>query len=317
MTKILVYLKDPERGSMRFERLSELASGVEVLQASSLDQLPPAAGDADVLITIGPHLGQDAETLYNRLPRLEWVQSIGTGVDNIKGHAALPDATTVTNVRGVHGPQLSEAAFAAMLIFSREIRAQFDNQAQAVWRKMPVSLLHGKVAAILGIGAIARDLASRCDAFGMRVIGISSVPREEAGFEKIVGYASMGEALEVADFLVVLTPYSAQTRHILGGDAFARMKAGSYLINLARGGVVDEAALLDALAGDRLAGAAVDVFEIEPLPSDSPFWSHPKVVVTPHSAGFHAGYPEQAFGFISRNLQNYLSGGVAALENKV
>jgi phosphoglycerate dehydrogenase-like enzyme len=317
MTKVLVYLKEPERSAMRFERLAEDDGGVSVHVASSLGELDDRAREANVLISIGPHLGGDAADLYRQLPKLEWAQSIGTGVDNIKGHPDLPRGVTVTNVRGVHGAQISEAALAAMLIFSRQIRAQLAHQANAEWRKMPVELLNGKTVTILGIGAIARALAPRCRALGMRVTGVSSQPRDEENFDRIFGRPQLTDALAEADYIVVLTPYSAQTHHMLDAEAFLHTKPGAYLVNLARGGVVDEAALLYALDRGQLAGAAMDVFVTEPLPATSPFWVHPKVVVTPHSGGFHAGYPDQAYAFIARNMRAYRSGGVAALENKV
>lgn len=317
MTRILAYLKEPEVSAFRFERLASLAPDINVHIASALADVDLAAEQSSVLVTIGPHLGRDADALYGRLSRLEWVQSIGTGVDNIKGHPRLDGRVAVTNVRGVHGPQMSEAAVAAMLLFAREIRTQLVHQDAREWRKMPVSLLFGKTVAILGIGAIARELARRCSAFGMRVVGISSVERREEGFDRIFDRASMHEALSLADFLVVLTPYSADTHHLLDAPAFQRMKRGSVLINIARGGVVDEVALLAALDSGQLAGAAMDVFETEPLPGSSPFWSHPRVVVTPHSSGFHAGYADQAFEVIARNVSNFLAGGTAALENRV
>jgi D-2-hydroxyacid dehydrogenase (NADP+) len=317
MTEILAYLKEPEASAFRFERLASLTPGIRVHLASEPADIDAGAAHANVLVTIGPHLGGDAAEVYRRLPRLQWVQSIGTGVDNIKDHPMLGPQVAVTNVRGLHGPQMSEAAVAAMLLFARDVRSQLAHQDSREWRKMPVSLLFGKTVAVLGIGAIARDLADRCNAFGMRVIGISSAPRSEEGFSRIFDRASMGEALAQADFLVVLTPYSAQTHHLLDARAFAQMKAGSYLINIARGGIVDERALLVALDSSGLAGAAMDVFETEPLPASSPFWSHPKVIVTPHSSGFHAGYADQAYQFIARNLTNFLVGGSAALENRV
>ena len=116
-TRIVALLREPERSGMRFERLADDFPGVDVVVASSLEEAAPALDDAEVLITIGNHLGADAEAVYRQATGLKWIQSFGTGVDNIKGHPALHNGVTVTNVHGVHGPQLSEAAFAAMLVF--------------------------------------------------------------------------------------------------------------------------------------------------------------------------------------------------------
>ena len=270
-----------------------------------------------MLVTIGPQLGAEAGELYRRATALRWVQSFGTGTDNIKGHPDLRPDVVVSNVHGVHGPQLSEAAFAAMLSFARHLPATYRQQAAHQWQRLPCFVLEGKSVVIFGLGAIASALAPRCRAFGMRVIGVSSSVREIPDFDQVMAIEDLGQAAALADFLVLLTPYSPRTHHIIDAMIFARMREGAYLINLARGGVVDEAALLAALDQGQIAGAALDVFEREPLPGDSPFWDHPKVLVTPHGAGFHVGYPEQATKVVSDNLRRYLEGGVGALVNVV
>ena len=317
MPNVLAYLREPERSAMAFERLAADHVGVSVQVASSLAEAGPALADATILVSIGGHLGDDAADVYRAATNLKWIQSFGTGTDNIKGHAALDADIMVTNVHGIHGPQLSEAAFAAMLSFARNIPQTVRNQDQRNWQRTTPTLLSGKTAAIFGIGAIAADLAPRCAAFGMRVIGISGTARDLQGFDRVYARADFAEAVADADYLIVLTPYTPETHLFLGRKAFAAMKPSACLINLARGGVVDEAALLAALDTGEIAGAALDVFETEPLPTDHPLWGHPKVMVTPHNAGFHAGYPEQAYAAVSDNIARYLSGGVAALANKV
>ena len=317
MTIVLAYLKDPERSAMAFERLAHDYPGVTVHAASSLAEAGDAVPKAQVLITIGGHIGADAAAVYAAANQLCWVQSFGTGTDNIKGHPALDQGVAVTNVHGVHGPQLSEAAFAAMLGFARHVPQTLRNQDAAVWQKLPASLLHGKTAGIFGLGAIASDLAPRCKAFGMRVVGISAAARELPGFDAVYARSDLKRAVATLDYLILLTPYSPDTHHIIGADVFAAMKPGAVLINLARGGVVDEQALLAALDTGQIAGAALDVFASEPLDPQSPFWSHPKVSVTPHAAGFHTGYPGQAYAVVADNLGRFLRGGIAALRNRV
>lgn len=316
VTRIVAWLQEPERGSMRFERLAKEYPDVEVTIASTLAEAGPALEQADVLITIGNHLGAAAGVVYRSARNLKWVQSFGTGVDNIKDHPDLQPDVTVTKVHGVHGPQLSEAAFAAMLSFARHMPETLRNQRDARWLKLTATLLSGKTVAILGLGAIANDLAPRCKAFGMHVVGITGARREVPAFDRIYTTAEIGTAVADVDFLVVLTPHSPATHHLVNARVLSAMKPDAVLVNLARGGVVDEVDLLQALDENRIAGAALDVFEQEPLPPASPFWSHPKVIVTPHSAGFHAGYPEQAYAAVAANLERYLEGGVAALENR-
>ncbi|MEZ5897656.1 MAG: D-2-hydroxyacid dehydrogenase [Parvularculaceae bacterium] len=314
--RVLAYLKEPERSAMRYERLAEAFGGVHIEVASNLSEITELE-KVDVLITIGGHIGGDAAEIYRKAKNLKWVQSFGTGTDNISGHPDLADDVVVTNVHGVHGPQLSEAAFAAMLSFSRHLPAVYDNQRDANWKKLSANLLYKKKVAILGLGAIANDLAPRCKAFGMRVVGISSTVREIANFDEVINVADLKRAVSDADYLVVLTPYSARTHHIIDESVLNAMKPSSVLINIARGGVVDESALLAALDKGEIAGAALDVFEVEPLPASHPFWKHPKVLVTPHSAGFHEGYSEDAYNLIRENFARFLEGGVANLENRV
>lgn len=314
---VVVILKEPEYSLMGFQRLADRFETVRVAAFTSVDEAALAAlPDAEVLITIGHNLGAQAGEVYSRAKRLKWVQSIGTGVDNIKGHPALGGDVVVANVHGVHGPQLSEAAFTAMLSFARHVPDVLRNQAEAKWEKVSPVLLKGATACIIGLGAIANELAPRCKAFDMRVIGVTSTPRPMLHFDHIYARAEIADAMAETDYCIVLTPHTPDTHHMIDAAVLKAMKPGAILVDLSRGGVTDNAALLAAL-DDQLGGAALDVFETQPLPADSPFWTHPRVIVTSHNAGFHAGYPEQAYGIIESNLARYLEGGVDALSNKV
>ena len=313
---ILAYVKEPERSGMNFARLARDFDNLEVTEASSFAEAEPCLDKAEVLITIGNHIGEDANRIYRQASQLKWAQSFGTGVDNIKDHPALNQDAIVTNVHGIHGPQLSEAAFAAMLSFARQLPKTINNQAQSRWEKFSADLLFGRRIGILGLGAIACELAPRCKAFGMQVIGISGSKREIADFDEVYSTEEITQAVADLDYLVVLTPLSERTKGIINAEVFNALPARAVLVNLARGGVVNENDLLNALQAGGIKGAAMDVFEQEPLPADSPFWTQPNVLITPHSAGFHSGYGEQAYQAIANNIQQYIEGGAAAL-NKV
>lgn len=314
--QVLVVLKQPELDAMPIERLTGTFADVRVEKVEAMAAASDLAS-VELLVTIGPALGIDAERLFGAARALRWVQSIGTGVDNLLGHPALPPEVVVTNVRGIHGAQMAEAVIAAMLALARDLPRTVRNQQAGRWERFAPRLLAGGAAGILGTGAIASALAPRLKALGMDVTGISANPRPLPDFDRVEPRDALVRVVGDLDFLILLAPYGPDTHHIVGAELLAAMKPGACLVNFARGGVVDEAALLDALDGGRIAGAALDVFALEPLAADSPFWAHPRVIVTPHLGGFHAGYPEQVYAVIADNVARYRAGGVDALLNRV
>jgi phosphoglycerate dehydrogenase-like enzyme len=196
-----------------------------------------------------------------------------------------------------------------MLALSRRLPHSVRSQDRRKWERWPSTLIDGKTVGILGVGAIAADLAPKCKALGMRVIGISSAPeRRLSGFDEMRSRAELAATVGDLDFLVLLTPLSAETRHIVDGRVLAAMKPTSCLVNLARGGVVDERALVAALAERRIAGAALDVFEEEPLKAEHPFWSMDNVIVTPHLGGLYDAYVDRAMPILVHNMRCFLAG---------
>ena len=271
-------------------------------------------GPAQVLITFGPML---TDAVIARATSLRWIQALGTGVDNIVDLPSLGRDVIVTNVRGIHGPAVSEAAIMAMLALARGLPRVLANQARQSWQRWPARLLDGKSAAIVGVGLIAAALAPRLKALGMTVIGLSTTVRPVTGFDRMHHRDELCAVAPEADFLVLLTPYSAETHGLVGADVFAAMKPSAYLINLARGGVVDEDALIVALEQGRIAGAAFDVFNEEPLPAGHKLWSLPNVIVTPHAGGFYDDYPARAWPVIEHNMRCFLAGDFDAMVNRV
>ena len=164
---------------------------------------------------------------------------------------------------------------------------------------------------------IAEALAPKCKAMGMTVVGITSAPRPVAGFDRVHGKDDMLRVLPELDFLVLLTPYSPATHHLIDAKVFAAMKPSSYLINLARGGVVDESALIEALKGGKIAGAALDVFTQEPLPADHPLWTFKNVIITTHQGGFCDTYVDLAMPILEHNMRCFLNGNLKGMVNVV
>lgn len=277
-------------------------------------KVDPYIAEADVLITFGAHM---ADHVLEKGSRLRWIQALGTGVDGIVDRPALRDGVIVTNLHGQHGPAVSEAVLASMLALARDLRRTLTSQREGRWQRFPTTLLAGKTVGILGVGTIAEALAVRCGALGMRVEGISGTRRSAPCFDRVWPREKLAEAVREVDFLVLLTPYTPATHGIVDAAILAAMKPTSYLINVARGGLVDEPALVAALQQRSIAGAALDVFGQEPLPEGHPFWALDNVLITPHTAGFHVGYVDDALPVIEENLRRFLAGDTANLINLV
>lgn len=315
MTNVLVVLTLPEPVRMQyFNHIRKTFPEVKLDMVDHHSKVDPFMGAAEILITFG---AQMANHVFEKASSLKWVQALGTGVDGITDQPALGKNVLVTNMHGVHGAAVSEAALLAMLALARDLPRSMRLQAARKWERAPAKLLKEKTVGIFGIGAIAAELAPRCKALGMRVAGISSAMRTVPGFDAMFHRSELRSAVKDLDFLVLLTPYTPETRNIVGPKVFAAMKPGAYLVNLARGGIVDEDALVEALKSGQLAGAALDVFATEPLPADSPLWNMENVIVTQHQGGFFDGYPRFAIPVVEENLRKYLAGDTAGMINIV
>jgi D-2-hydroxyacid dehydrogenase (NADP+) len=318
MTSILLILGLPDALARRYhDGIRQAFPGVNVTLVDHVAKADPYLADMDVLVTHGPYLRDRADHVLSHAPKLKWIQGIGTGVDNFADRPTLGHDVIVTNIHGVHGNPMSEAAFAAMLTLGRRIKRTVRNQDNQIWESWPSRLISGKTVGIFGVGSIARTVAPRCKAFDMTVIGISSAPRAVPGFDRMVHRDRLIDAVRDLDYLLLLTPYSAETHHIVGAEVFAAMKPQSVLINHARGGVVDEDALLAALREGKIAGAALDVFATEPLPPGHPFWSMENVVVTCHQAATHDASVQTNLPVIVENIRRFIAGDIAGMRNVV
>jgi len=303
---LLILLNMPEPVRMRYyHHIKTTFPELTVNLVDHNTKVDPYIGTADILVTFGAHMG---DHVLEKGKNLKWIQALGTGVDGIVDRAALREGVLVTNFHGKHGPPMSEATIALMLALSRNLPRSVRSQSQRKWDRFPPRLLNEKTVGIFGIGAIAEVLAPRCKAFGMTVVGITSAKREVPGFDRMVGRDDLENAVRELDFLVLLTPLTSETRGIVNARIFAAMKSTSYVVNVARGGVVDEAALLEALQQGRIAGAALDVLTKEPLPEDHPFWGMDNVIITPHLGGFHVGYVDEALPIVEDNIRRFIAG---------
>ena len=295
-------------------RLRETFPQLNIDLVDHYSKVGPYIASADILMTFAPMIN---DQVVREAVNLKWIQALGTGVDNIVDLPSLRNDVIVTNLQGIHGAAMSEAAIMAMLALSRDFPRAVRNQDRHLWERWPARLLDGKKLGILGIGVIAEALAPRCQALGMTVVGITSVKRTVAGFDRVYGRDELLAAVHDLDYLVALTPYSPTTHHIVNGAIFSGMKPTSYFINLARGGVVDEEALMKALQSRQIAGAALDVFNHEPIPEDHRFWTMKNVVVTPHLGGFYDGYADRALPLVEENIRRFLAGDSGNMINVV
>ena len=240
-------------------------------------------------------------------PTLKWVQSGAAGFDNpIFGQVIAKGAKLTTS----HGQAVGMADYVLWGVLDHLQKGPARRAAHAAgeWTRTQFREIAGSNWTIVGFGAIGRGVAVRAEAFGALVTGVRRSGRADAAAQRMATLAELPDLLPATDVLVLCTPLTAETRHVAGAAAFARMKPGSVLVNVGRGGLVDEPALLAALDRDAPAHAVLDVFETEPLPADSPFWTHPKVTLTPHSSGMSVGNAPRNDALFVDNLRRFVAG---------
>jgi D-2-hydroxyacid dehydrogenase (NADP+) len=276
-----------------------------------------AIGRLDRVVAIVGFGYSFTDELFQKAGALEWLQFLSSGTDRLVNFPSLPDKVVVTSCQGIHGPPVSEMAFFHMLALCRNIYGLLRNREQGRWEHADQKLLYRKSVVVLGTGTIARDFAARCKAFGMTVVGVSATPRRIEGFDEVVDRRALEDAARSADFLVILTSYSKETHGMVDAAVLSGMKPTAVILNLSRGAICDEEALLDALTGGRIAGAGLDVFNTEPLPDDHPFWGLDNVFITPHIAGSNDTFPDLMMPVLTANIRRFLDGRKSDMVNRV
>jgi len=277
----------------------------EVIIHTAEDE-PSLGGFADEMEIILTFRVSDG--LLRKALRLRWIQSLGTGVDYIVNQPSLRKDILVTSTRGIHGPQMSEMAFLHMLSLARKFSEQVLNQTRAVWKAWPAGLLWKKKVGILGVGVIGEEIAKKAKAFGMTVYGIDIVKRPMDAVDSFFGPEEILKVASEVDFFILVAPNTPETTKIVNERTLSAMKPTAFLINIARGELVDEEALMKALESGTIAGAGLDAFCREPLPADHPFWKTKNVLITPHNGGMSDIYMEQALPIFEENLRRFLKG---------
>jgi len=244
---------------------------------------------------------------------VKWLSIGGSGTDHLGRWD--PTRVTVTNSAGVAAGMLAEYALGAMLSFSLDLRGFERRQQARQWGGGRVEPIGSKTVLIIGLGKTGEAIAGRSKAMGMRTLGIRARPKSMPCLDEVHGPDALLSLVGRADFIVCCVPLLPTTRGLLGKAAFAAMKPSAVLIDISRGGVIDEAALLATLDGGRIKGAALDVFTTEPLPADHPLWGYDNVAITPHCAAVYDGWDVKSVHMFADNLTRYRNG--QPLENVV
>jgi len=298
---------------------------VERLPEAQLAQIRAAAPDMRVVMTtdqaeVEPLLGEIAiaagwfpHDLLPRARRLRWLQEWGAGVDWLLHNPELATLDfTLTNASGVHAIPISEQILSYLLAFARGLPAAIRAQERRAWqapRRDQLFELAGKTMLLVGVGAIGARTAAIAAALGMRVLGIRRNPAGALpGVEAIYGPDRLYDFLPEADCVVLTVPLSRATQGMIGERELRAMKPTSYLINIGRGGTLQQPALIQALREGWIAGAGLDVFEQEPLPATSPLWEMDNVIITAHYAGLTPAYDQRALAIFLDNLRRYRAG---------
>ncbi|HVN25305.1 MAG TPA: D-2-hydroxyacid dehydrogenase [Syntrophorhabdales bacterium] len=284
--------------------LREKFPDLQIHAVTSEEGIRPHADKVDILIT----LYRVADDILKQTTNLKWIQVITSGVNYLLSRPSLRKDIIITSGRGIHGPQVSEMAILLMLALNRNFPENVRNQDKRAWVRWKSKLLYQKNVAIVGVGVIGEQLARKCKAFGMTVYGIDIVKRDLDCVDFFYGPEDLLNVAGEVDYLVLVAPSTPETQKIAGKQLLAKMKPTAFLLNVARGELVDDAALMEALDRGQIAGAALDALSTEPLPADHPLWHAKNLIITPHVAGEADMYRKQIMPIIEENLRKFLSG---------
>jgi phosphoglycerate dehydrogenase-like enzyme len=286
-------------------KLQEAFPEYQFLFYENMESTPTnALNKVEILVTYGEDL---TPNLIKQMPHLKWVQVLSAGLDLIPFEELAMRRVGVTNAKGIHRIPMAEYTIGMVLQLARKGYQFYDKQKEGTWdRSLRVDEAHGKTLGILGLGAIGGEIAKRAQAFGMKVLGLRRSEGEPPAYvDELIPLEEKEKLFSQSDYLVVLLPHTPQTTNFVGQKELSMMKPSAYLINIARGQVVDEEALLLSLKEKNIAGAVLDVFSEEPLPSEHPYWKSDRLIITPHVSGRSPYYMQRALEIFQGNLKKY------------
>jgi len=293
------------------EKLAREFPQLQVVQLQNYDRVPEEITDTDIFVgwSIRPEQFVTAK-------RLKWIHSPAAAVHQLMYPELINSNVVVTNAREVHGTVVAEHAMALVLALAKRLPQAIRYQAkkewaqETIWNERPRPReVSGASVAVIGMGSIGREFTVRAKALGMRVLAVRENPQKgTSGADAVYGTDQLDEVLSQADYVLLCTPVTPATTGLMNQERLTRMKPDAYLLNVGRGPLLDESAALAALRTRQIAGAALDVFEEEPLPADSPFWDLDNVLITPHTAAVTERLWDRHYQLISENLRRFLDG---------
>jgi phosphoglycerate dehydrogenase-like enzyme len=293
------------------ERLRAEFPDIEVVHRTSYEGAEKYLRECEILFAFALRPEQ-----FGLAEKLRWMHTSTAAVHSLLFPELVASDVVLSNAREVHGPVVAELVIALMFALAKKIPQAVRLQEKHVWGKSAIwndgprpREVAGATLGLIGLGGIGRAVARMASALGMRVVGVRGRPEKERpqGVEAVYGPAQINEVLSRSDYVVVAAPLTEATRGLINADRLAAMRPDAYLINVGRGPHVDAAALADALRNRRIAGAALDVFDQEPLPAESPLWDLENLLITPHTGSFTEKLWERHYGVFSENLRRYLS----------
>lgn len=294
-----------EVSDKQVDQISSIYSNGGVLKGEIDGNVALPLEKVEVLITYGSDVTKEN---LDMMPSLKWVQVFQSGVEEIPFEELEKRNIRLSNVKGIHGIPMAEYTLSKMLFFSRDIKRFINEQKNHIWnREDLVGEIHGKTVSIFGAGTIGKVIAEKAKAFGMHVIGVNTSGRSSEYFDEMFTLSDKKIVLEKSDFVVLLLPLTKTTYHCIGREELKYMKKDAVLINIGRGGLIDTEALISELENNAIKGAALDVFEEDPLPFNHPLWDLDNVILTPHLAAKTVHYLDRCIQKFEENFSCYVN----------
>jgi len=304
----LLVLADPAEAQLKM--LDRFRASINIVTSQNPEDFAHSAPAADAILVWSA--GRDlVQKVWAMAPHVRWIHSRAAGLDTLLFPALVDSPVPLTNSSGVYSRSLGEFVAAAVLFFAKDFHRMQRNQAAGRWEQFDVEEAHGKTLGIVGYGDIGRAAARLAKALGMRVIALRRRPENSHGDELVdeaLGTDRLLELMGRSDYVVVAAPLTPDTRGLVGPAAIGAMKPSGVLINVGRGAVIDEAALIDALRHKRIRGAALDVFEQEPLPAGHALFALDNLLLSPHCADHTQTWIDDAMQFFAGNLERFIRG---------